>query len=362
MMDMGWKIWTTTKNIYLYFGGGDPLKIDLYCNDGSPIGIDPSYIYGRGVGGAELALMSWAETMAGRGHDVRIYNSPSRPDDYDGVKYLPQGSFVPSEGRDVFVLFRSPSPHLRTTKADKKIFWSCDQRTVGHYGRDVFPFVDKVVCISPYHVDYHKKHYEIDDDKITYIDLGVRLQDYNQEIEKVPGRCIFCSVPDRGLDLLRIMWPKIKERRPDASLVITADYRLWGSPSPRNHGHRMNWMSQPDVAFLGKISRHQLVKEQLAAVVHPYACTYEELFCISSAECQVAGATSITNDIGALATTNEYGAMPGNILDSGWQERFIDTVVKTMDFDELGKQISEAAKYRFDWQRICQEWEGLIEG
>jgi hypothetical protein len=133
------------------------LKIDLYCNDGSPIGLIPADIYGRGVGGAELAMMSWAETMAGRGHQVRIYNSPSQPGDHDGVEYLPQDSFAPQENRDAFILFRSPSPHLRATKANIKIHWSCDQFTVGHFGRDIFPWVDKVICISPYHVDYHKR-------------------------------------------------------------------------------------------------------------------------------------------------------------------------------------------------------------
>ena len=49
------------------------LKIDVYCNDGSPLGITWQHIYeGLGIGGAELALFTWAEFMARRDHRIRI--------------------------------------------------------------------------------------------------------------------------------------------------------------------------------------------------------------------------------------------------------------------------------------------------
>jgi glycosyltransferase involved in cell wall biosynthesis len=172
----------------------------------------------------------------------------------------------------------------------------------------------------------------VENGKIDYIDLGVRLDDYNQEIEKIPGRCIFCSVPDRGLEILRMMWPKIKRDAPHASLVITADYRLWGAPGPRNHQHRMSWLHQEDVVFLGAIPRRELVREQLAAQVHSFPCTYEELFCISAAECQVAGALPVTSNIGALETTNKYAAISGNPFQSSWQEKCCDIRQSVSEF------------------------------
>lgn len=338
------------------------LKIDLYANDGSPLGVTPDYIYNRGVGGAELAMMTWAETMANRGHQIRIYNNPEQARAYNGVEYHPQVAFNPLENRDVYIVYRSPNPHLRATKADFKIHWSTDQHTIGDFGRDIFPFVDKVICISPYHVDYHKNRYSINDSKITYIDLGVRLDDYFEEIEKVEGRCIYCSVPDRGLEILAHCWPVIKKEKPDASLVITSDYRLWGSPSPGNHQHRLQWLHQPDVVFLGKIPRRQLIKEQLKAQVHTFPNTYEELFCISAAECQVAGAMPVTSSIGAVQTTNEWGKIikgfPGN---GKWQQDFVDAIIEIMEMnnDEREEKQAKAAS-RFDWDVICDEWERVI--
>jgi len=80
------------------------LDIDILATDGSPIGLIPPDIYGKGVGGAELALMSWADTMAKRGHRLRIYNNPITPGDYDHVAYLPHRQFEAGDNRDVFIL------------------------------------------------------------------------------------------------------------------------------------------------------------------------------------------------------------------------------------------------------------------
>ena len=339
------------------------LNIDLYANDGSPLGISPPMINGRGVGGAELAMMTWAETMAGRGHNVRVYNNPDKPGEHDGVTYLPQTAFNPAKRRDVFVVYRSPNPYVREAKADYKIHWSTDQYTIGDFGTDIFPFVDKVVCISPYHVDYHKTRYGVENGKIGYIDLGVKTEAYDQEVERIPGRCIFCSVPDRGLDILRMLWPRIKEIEPEASLVITSDYRLWGVPSPGNQQHRMAWLAQPDVIFLGRIGREQLIQEQLAAQVLSYPCIYEELFCISAAECQVAGAVPVSSETGALQTTNEWGVIiEGNLATKKWQAAFVEKVAWAMEVTETHRSKMRAeASTRFDWDIICQKWEDLIE-
>lgn len=338
------------------------LSVDLYANDGSPIGLIPADIHGRGVGGAELAMMTWADTMAKRGHKVRVYNNPREQGNHGGVEYLNQASFDFRESRDVFIAYRSPNRFTRIAHAAVKLFWSTDQYTSGNFATDIFPYVDRSVCISPFHVDYHIKHYRANPETIGYFDLGVRVEEYNQDVEKVKGRCIFCSVPDRGLEVLRLMWPKIKERVPGASLIITSDYTLWGASQPLNHEHRLKWLGLPDVEFVGNIPRERLVIEQLKAECQPYPCNYAELHCISAAECQVAGAYPVTSDLGALPTTNQWGSViGGNMLDADWQNKFIEAVVLSLAFQPTRMKMREAAAKRFDWNVICGQWEHLIE-
>lgn len=342
------------------------MTIDIYCRDGSPLKITPPVIYGRGVGGAELSMMTWAETMTKRGHQVRVFNNPDTPGYYEGVEYLPQADFEPSTYRDVFIVYRSPSHcPIDQVKAGIKLHWSTDQYTMGNYATDIVPFVDKIICISPYHMADYQGRYNPSPKQLTYIDLGVRLQDYALEVEKIQNRFIFCSVPERGLEIVRHIWPQVKSVLSDASLVITADHRLWGSHSPNNQQYRLNMLALEGIVFLGAIKRSELVKRQMEAQIHFYPVTYEELFCISSAECQVAGAYSITSDIGALSTTNEFGKIvPGDPHNLSWQKTFVDAVIKlALDQKRLTALaedgMAKAAK-RFDWDVICDEWERVI--
>lgn len=341
------------------------MRIALVCNDGSPIGVVPPDIYGRGVGGAELAMMSLMRVLAERGHEVSVYNDPTAIQSYDGVSYLKRSAFNEGEPREVVIVFRSPNPLVtRRCGADKVIWWSCDQYTIGDFailGRSV----DHVVCISKFHQQYFTVNYGLPKELINVIDLGCWLPDYDLDVEKIHGRMIFCSIPDRGLDALLAAWPQIKDEAPDASLVITSDYRLWGV-SANNARHRLAWAGQPDVRFAGKVERAELVRLQMEAEVHSYPCTYDELFCISAAETQVAGAIPVTSAWAALATTNEFGIkIPGNPHSPEFVQTFskkcAGLVTQERSFMEMSqKQMIKKAKLRFDWHVIAEKWEKLI--
>jgi len=343
------------------------LKIDVYCNDGSPIGIDWRHIYeGLGIGGAELALFTWAEFMARRGHQVRIYNDPAEPGTYQGIEFLSQNKFDPSENRDVFIAWRSPNRFIQKARG-YRIHWSTDQYTSGNFATDIVPYVDKIVCISPFHRKYYLERYGPPETKIVYLDLGVRLEDYTMQPKKVACRCIFCSVPDRGLQLVPNIWSVIKEAVPDASLVITSDYRLWGSQNPLNYQHRLNMVGQEGTVYLGAIPRPRLIALQSEAQVHLYPCTYDELFCISAAECQVAGAYPVTSAMGALETTNEFGiTFTGHPESPAWQKEYTATVIELLLNQESltarAEACMERARVRFSWDKICDKWEKMLNG
>ena len=339
------------------------MRIDILCPSGSPVGIIPDDIHGRGVGGAELALMTWAEVMQKRGHQVSIYNSPKRPGSYEGVEYYGIGEWDPNVSRDMSILFRNPHPSFGSSKG-LRVFWSCDQFTEGDYNRQIFPFADRVVTISPFHTNYFLEHYKVEESKIRDIPLGVRAWEYNEKVEKIRNRFIFCSVPHRGLHLLRGLWNGIVSEFPDASLVITSDYRLWGSSNPDNHTHRADWSGVQNVQFLGKVSRKDLIRYQQEAELLAYPCVFDELFCIAVAECQVAGVIPLTSGVGALPSTNITGVvLPGDPRTEDWRRMFLDIVLghlRNRDIiEEQGKKASAVARAAFDWNTIALLWENL---
>lgn len=343
--------------------------IDLLCNDGSPIGVIPDDIEGRGVGGAELAMMTLMEVFAGRGHKVRVFNDPKRPGEYNGVHYLPLRAYEDRIPRHALIVFRSPNERYHRGQMPPevaKIWWSTDQFTVGNFAQFAEQ-VDFCVTISPFHSEYHRTRYRIDPKKIGHIDLGVRTWEYEGKVDKVPGRLIFCSIPDRGLPILHAAWPLIKRDAPHASLTITSDYTLWGA-SPNNQQHRLQWAGAESVHFRGKVPRSELVTLQHQAEIMAYPSLYEELFCISAAECQVAGALPVTSQTGALISTNEFGVIVnGNPKTPSWVENFSSRIAAllTAEHDYLEQRQTSMirnARMRFDWQSIADRWEELFEG
>ena len=103
-----------------------------------------------------------------------------------------------------------------------------------------------------------------------------------------------------------------------------------------------------------------MIEEQLKAELFLYPCTYDELFCISCAEAQVAGVYPITSVIGALKTTNMGTQIYGNPGDSSFSHEFIDEVQVLSNSSELSLRrikLQEEAITRFDPERIADIWD-----
>jgi len=354
------------------------MKIDFYCHPGSNSFVfTPPDVWGRGVGGAELSLISLAETFAKDGHRVRVYNEPynNRMEDcsgrYNGVYYLNSTLFNLSKDRDVFILFRNPYPYLQGVNARVKLFWSCDQVTTGNYATDIYPFVDKGVCISLFHQEDHIERYGVSNDKITWIDLGVRLEDYVDPLPKVKGRLIFCSVPHRGLQWLLPIYQTLKVLHRDITLHITSDYTLWGRGiGPNDTDMRTMWRDVSGVDYLGNIPRRSFIEQQKRAelLIYPHypVSGYPELFGISVAECMAAGTVPIISTQGGLNMT-ATGAIVinGDPRDPDIQFRYIEAASFYLRYpnrmDEAAKYCQSMANRRFDWTTIAKQWYNLFE-
>lgn len=342
------------------------LKIDVLTNDGSPLGVTEATLAGEdgriGVGGAENALLTMCRAWQYYGNDVTLYNDPNNPL-ASSFKQKSIASFDPQEDRDILIIFRSPSPKSLDAKG-KKFWWSCDQQTVGDF-KALAAEVSKVITISPRHNTYFKDTYGITNS--ICIDLPVRTWEYNEPIEKVSHRCIFTSMPDRGLMELHAAWVRIVAEVPDASLVITSDWRLWAEWQTEEavRTYRLSWARHPNVEYRAAIKRSELVKVQMSADLHLYPNIYDELFCIAVAESQVAGAFPVTSDVGALATTNMGRVIHGHPQDPAWVDVFVKNVVELLVDPNLKQKqewVREVAKKRFSVEKIIGKWDEVFFG
>jgi glycosyltransferase involved in cell wall biosynthesis len=343
------------------------MRVDILAHDGSPMGIVPEDIYGEagrvGIGGAELAILTLCEAFGKAGHEVCFYNDPriETHSPYFEQHQVRAFKKQPVGGRDILIIFRSPH-ELSYGAAGKKIWFSCDQQTVGNF-REFSDTVSNIVTISPYHKDYFMRAYGMRT-PIDVIDIPVRLEDYTGydiPAMKVPHKLLFSSVPGRGLDALWRAWPMILHKVPDASLTITSDYRLWGVGA-QNEEFRLSFARMEGVHFLGAIPRRTLIQEQLTSELLAYPCTYEELFCITCAEALVAGCMPVTSTMGALATTNTYHQVPGDAKNVRWSGEFASAIIEELLHPDMEKrrQVTADAWERFSLNNIMQQWERIF--
>jgi len=340
------------------------MKIDVLCNDGSPLEISEKSIYGldgrTGIGGAELFLLTLCRAWHDAGHKVRLYNSPAFPN-HSVFEQLHIDSFRPKDDRDVVIVFRSPNARMTSNTKGLKLWLSCDQNTIGDF-KEFSSKVDKIVTISPNHAQFFENTYGIKD-TIT-IDIPVRDWEYlGTGIKKIPYRCIFNSIPSRGIEPLHSAWARIVRDFPEASLVITSDWRLW-TPYATDQAiqkFKAMYTGLPNVTYLGAITRNDLIKHELRAQLHLYPCTYDELFCISVAETQVAGAYPITSECGALKTTNMGTIVRGSVEAPDWNKQFTDVVLEYLNDQEKlerdAREVQKKARERFGLERILKIWD-----
>lgn len=339
------------------------MNIDILTLDGSPIGVTSRTLFGDnfrvGLGGSEYALITMCEEWTKIGHRVRLYNDPFEPN-ASPFEQLPRAKFAPQEDRDVVIVFRSPNAKAIPAKG-LKVWWSCDQQTVGDYA-GYAKYMDKIVCISPCHSNYFAHNYHITN--ATVIDLPIRLNDFDElKFEKIKNRLIFTSVPARGLDNLWRIYPHIQDIVPDVNLTITADYRLWGA-GEGNELFRVRWMRRNNVNYLGAISRGHLIEEQMKADLLVYPCNYEELFCVAVAEAQCVGAYPITSNAGALETTNMGTIIYGDSNNPACDTLFADTVAGLLQ-DRNVLEIKRAenkikTRMRFAPENILAQWQEKV--
>lgn len=342
------------------------MKIHILTNDGSPLGVTVKTLMGDdpqqiGIGGAECTLLTMCELWHNRGDEVILYNNPRLKDGspFEQRKIV---DFDPKEHCDVLIVYRSTNHRAIGANADLKVWFSCDQFATGNFAQ-FRQFVDKVVLISPTHDEYFKKVYGINDGIV--IDLPVRVWEYEgKNIEKVKNRFIFTSVPARGLDIMLEIWPRIKKEIPDATLVITSDYRLWGSGRGNEH-FMARAIGLDGITFLSAVPRPRLVEEQLKAELNVYTCNYEELFCIAIAESQVAGAYTMTPEIGALSTTNMEFIVHDNPETPQGKNTFVSSVIWACNTEYkfvrgMAKIGSFEAIKRFHPNRILSEWDSKV--
>jgi len=194
-----------------------------------------------------------------------------------------------------------------------------------------------VFCLTEWHVEYftnifpNLKHITV---PFYYGIDHTKFADNNIN-NKVPYKFIYSSFPNRGLLELLIMWPKIYEFQPLATLHIYSDiYNKWSNDV---EPEKMNKIKQLLEIYLernigihyhGWVSKSELAQAWKTSSIWFYPCTFMETFCLTALEAAVSKTFAITNDLAALQNTvgNRGCIIKGDPTTVEWQTKALDKI------------------------------------
>jgi len=332
----------------------------LFICDFAP-GFSGARHHDTGVGGTEALVVVLAETLAAQGITVMVATPIDRERCDQGVRYQPVRASRPREAA-VTVLVKQWSD-VATDAGAVRVFLATDVHVPNpELLAQCIRWSTRSLALSPFMRD-------ILADEVSAPDMGVlpppiALEDYAGAAETRDRVLLYCSVPDRGLYYLKDLFPAIRRRVPDATLVITSDFSLWGRAAAKDAFVGF-FKNQRGIEYLGHVDRPRLVDEQRRARVLAYPCIFPEGFCIAAAECMAAGAVPVTTNAFALTTTvGDAGALIDG-RPRGWfyRRRFVKAAVALLSDDRHWLERSRQCRTRaqsYGAQAVAAQFLGLV--
>lgn len=334
------------------------------------------------LGGSESMAIFLARELAKLGHKVKIYNSCGDTEGvYDGVQYLKSEKCHDLEC-DVLIVSRRADylDDKYNITAKLKLLWLHDVYSINATSK-LLMNADRILCLSQWHKDFAGNHHKVHQDQVIVSRNGIDLNRFKKEVKRNQYKCFNSSSPDRSWPILLTVWPKIKERVPQAELHLFYSFFNWKkiaiAAEDQNQLNliaslekQIKEMSSLDVYYHGRVDQEVLAEEMLSSGVWLYPTWFSETSCLSAMESQAAGCRIITSNIAALKET--VGSR-GILLEGEWtspeyQEKFIENSVKALlnndDADRI--ELQKYAQEKFSLDTLAQDWEkmffNLIEG
>lgn len=331
----------------------------------------PDYL-GRGLGGTESTFVLLVKALAKLGHSVEVYNCCFKPGIYDGVTWSPLYDLDVAKEYDVFISLRFLETFQgKFPKAAIRGVWIHDEALAGATDFDKKGIINTWISVSETQKASILRNEEIAE-KNWFVTRNAYDEDlYTSSLKKIPkirNQAIYCSAPDRGLKYLLKMWQRIKSEVPDASLVVTGSFALWGTSDEENNrmfgDTYLSASSLKDVKIMQRVSKEELSKLQAESEVMLYPTDFNEMFCISALECFAAGTPIISSARAAMnerVKTGENGYLiSGSPFSEEYQKEFISTAIRFFRDEDQKKQFSKNAfdaSSGQDFESVAKEWE-----
>lgn len=331
------------------------------------------------LGGSEECVIHLAEELAISGYDVTVFTPQKERHNKirgrNGVLWRDVSEFDPLTEDYKAVLFWRSAAFIHPEAKYKKLLWLHD----AYYGvkPEDYKRADKVLVLSDTHEQSITKHdgYE---GPFTHVMNGIDKEAFPEpnEDERDPYKFIYASSPDRGLQRLLKMWPRIRMLEPKATLDIYYDWSGYYKMFPKEAAQLKKMVQDLEdrgVTYYGGVSHDVLHEAYRKAGVWAYPNHGEvETFCISAVKAMASGCWPIVTEAGALEEVVLRGVWTDeHFVDTDFSEEsgidydlFLKAIAhyfKNIPSTQDRKRLRENALLSYDWEFVAQDFVKAIE-
>jgi len=356
----------------------------------------------QGMGGSEYSMLKLAYKLQSKGYDVTVAGDVKLGWLW-GVKFVNEDALKNNRGprglneahnvrvKDHYDIvvgnnYISFIKHLEAVDIsfDKAYFWMHNEDYYKWYkGSELneyksyfkHPKLKAIIGVSKFHANILKENASklfdyTPQEANTYIrsiDNAIDLDDYkewkNEPIEidtdnKVKGRIIWSSSPDRGLEMILRNWKDWKAKRPDLSLVVC-------SPP-----YSVNWLDKKmlkglkGVEWKANLCPLDLKREIAKAEYWIYCSDYVETYCISALEMMMGKVkimTTGTGNIMSLIGSGDRGEIctmdPDSVIND-----LLNDINKPLYNTRQTNKVNKALRWakNENWDNRVNEWIKMI--
>jgi glycosyltransferase involved in cell wall biosynthesis len=165
-----------------------------------------------------------------------------------------------------------------------------------------------MLCLTEFHKNYAKDMQRVPDEKIALVPNGIDCEMISsyKDVEKVPGKIVFPSSPDRELDRAIEIVKRARVKRPDLTLHVfygTQNMRKMGLTEWADHLDGLMRENSDFVIFHGFVPKKELLKHFAEAEAWVYPASFVETHCITALETLLSRCFPIVRNMGALKYT-----------------------------------------------------------
>lgn len=316
----------------------------------------PNYQWGdwsvdSGVGGSEECLIRLAREFALLGHGVTIFNKcGNQAGEYNGVLYKDYTDASRKDYADILISQRDWLL-LENREAGCRVL-SCHDRPNGCHmpnadecfrqHNPALAHIDKVAFLNPFHRSLSPW---IPDDRCFIAPIGLPNFDLGV-IERDAVRCCFTSHPNRGIDQLRAIWPRVREAVPEATL-----HSFWWEED-----HFRAAEEHLGIMPMRRLNAREVQIETAKSSILSYPCTFtHEISPQTVLIAQLMGTYPVTVPQGGMCDVQQFGFK----TDHG---NFADVLIETLrlsirgDLEEERHQMQDWARSIYSWPKVAAQW------